>query len=174
MKRSIQLLAAGLLLLASCKNKGGSPDEIIGYAPIYQTDSEVEAIKSTDPQPIVLGGKIYTKGHYLYQVENGKGIHVLNIQNASNPVKVSFIQIPGAQELSIKGTMLYANNYNDLVVVNIENNMDVKLVNRVPEVFHIINTTTPPENGYFECIDPARGPVVGWEKKMLYSPKCKY
>lgn len=174
MKQALFLFAAGFLLLASCKDKNNTPAEIIGYAPVYQRDSEVETIKSAEPQPIVEGGKIYVKDHYLYQVEKNKGIHVLDIQNASKPVKLAFIQIAGAQELSIKGNLLYANNYNDLVVIDIENIMDIKLIKRMPEVFHIINTTAPPENGYFECIDIEKGPVVGWEKKMLYSPKCKY
>lgn len=174
MKYTMYLFAAGIFLLASCGNKNGSPKEIIGYAPVYQTDTEIETIKSSDPQPILDGGKIYTKDHYLYQVETGKGIHVIDIQNASQPKKLAFIQVAGAQEISIKGNLLYTNNYNDLVVVDIENVKDAKLVKRVQEVFHIINTTTPPENGYFECIDPNKGPVVGWEKKMLYSPKCKY
>ncbi len=174
MKHTLYFFAAGILLFASCKNKGGSPSEIIGYAPIYQSDAQVEEIKSIEPQPILAGGKIYIKDDYLYQVETGKGIHVLNIQNPANPVKLAFIQIAGAQELSIKGNLLYANNYNDLVVINIDNVHGARLEKRVSEVFHIINTTTPPESGYFECIDPARGPVVGWEKKMLYSPKCKY
>lgn len=174
MKNLLYLFSAGMLLLASCGNKTSSPDKIIGYGPIYQTDAAIESIKSTDPQAIVEGGKIYTKDHYLYQVETGKGIHVMDIQDPAHPVKLSFIQIPGAQELSIKGNFLYANNYNDLVVVNIENVTQVSLVKRVPEVFHIINTSTPPEAGYFECVDPQKGPVVGWAKKTLYSPKCKY
>jgi len=168
------LFAAGILLFASCKNKNDSPAEIIGYAPVYQTDSDIETIRSTDPQPILAGGKIYIKDHILYQVETTKGIHVLNIQNPAKPEKVAFIQIAGAQELSIKGDMLYSNNFNDLVVINIADVQHVTLVKRVPEVFHIINTSTPPERGYFECIDQAKGPVVGWEKKMLYSPQCKY
>lgn len=174
MKHIIYLFTAGLLLLASCNNKQHAPAEIIGYAPIYQQDSSIGTIKSTEPQPIVLGGKIYTRDHYLYQVETGKGIHVLDIQDPANPLKVAFIQIPGAQELSIKGNMLYANNYNDLVVIDIEHVHEARLVKRVAEVFHIINTSVPPEAGYFECVDPNKGPVAGWEKKMLYAPKCKY
>lgn len=173
MKHTLYLFAAAVLLLAACKGNN-SPDEIIGYAPIYQQDSKIGLIRSVEPQPILAGGKIYTKDHYLYQVEANKGIHVLDIQDPAHPVKLAFIEIAGAQELSIRGNMLYANNYNDLVVINIENVQDAKLVKRVPEVFHVINTTTPPEQGYFECVDPAKGPVVGWEKKMLYAPKCKY
>ena len=30
----------------------------------------------------------------------------------------------------------------------------------------------PPAGSYFECIDPARGLIVSWEKVELFNPQC--
>lgn len=165
---------ASVIALASCKGGSDAPAEIMGYAPIYQSDSSIMDVRSDDPQPILEGGKIYVQGHTLYQVEKGAGIHVLDITEPTHPVKKAFIRIAGAQEISIKGDLLYSNNYNDLVVVAIADIQHVQLVKRMQDMFHITGGNVPPERGYFECVDPARGTVIGWRKKTLYSPKCKF
>ena len=167
-------LLAALLGLGACKGGSNGPDEVIGYAPIYQSDSTRADIRSDRPQPIVRGGKIYVRDKTMYQVEQGSGIHVIDITAPEQPVRKAFIHISGAQELSIKGDLLYANNYNDLVVINISNLQSVQLVKRMKDMFHITGGNVPPEKGYFECVDPNRGSVIGWQKKTLYSPKCKY
>lgn len=165
---------AAAIFLASCKGGSDTPNQIIGYAPIYQSDSSIMEIRSDGPQPILEGGKIYILDQSLYQVEKGSGIHVLDITDPAHPVKKAFIHIAGAQEISIKGTLLYSNNYNDLVVVDITNINRVQLVKRMKDMFHITGGNIPPERGYFECVDPEKGSIIGWQKKTLYSPKCKY
>ena len=167
-------LLAAVIVFASCNGDNDTPKEVMGYAPIYQSDSSITEIRSEDPQPILEGGKIYVRNKELYQVEKGSGIHVLDITDPANPVKKAFIRIAGAQEVSIKENLLYANNYNDLVVINISDIKHVQLVNRMKDVFHITGGNVPPEKGYFECVDPGKGSVIGWQKKNLYSPKCKF
>ncbi len=176
MRKYIHLcsLLAALLGLGSCKGGSNSPDEVVGYAPIYQSDSTLADIRSDVPQPIVHGGKIYMRDKILYQVEEGSGIHIIDVSYPGQPVRKGFIHIDGAQELSIKGDLLYTNNYNDLVVINISNLQSVRVVKRMQDMFHITGGNVPPEKGYFECVDPNRGSVIGWLKKTLYSPKCKY
>ncbi len=168
------VISAACLSLASCKGDSDAPGEITGYAPIYQSDSTIMAVRSDDPQPILEGGKIYILGPTLYQVEKGAGIHVLDISDPAQPIKKAFIHIAGAQEISVKGDLLYTNNYNDLIVVNIADIQHAHLVKRMTDMFHITGGNVPPEHGYFECVDASRGSVIGWRKKTLYSPKCKY
>lgn len=174
MKYTLYLLGASLLLCSACNKNNEPPEEVTGYAPIYQSDPQAGAIRSLPPQPIVHGGKIYTREGLLFQAESGKGIHVVDIADPASPARLAFIQVPGAQELSIKGDLLYTNNYNDLVVINISDVQHATLVKRLSQVFQVTGGTVPPERGYFECVDPGKGAVVGWEKKTLYSPQCKY
>jgi hypothetical protein len=66
---------------------------------------------------------------------------------------------------------LYADNAVDLVALDITNPADVKLLKRIENAFP--NQSFPPHTGVnFECADPAKGVVVGWEKVQLQNPKC--
>lgn len=174
---NITFLFPGLLIfifLAGCGPGAKSPKEVEGWMPIYQSDTSVREILSLSPRPIQAGGKIYVKGNTMYQVENGSGIHVFDIRKPEVPVKIAFLQIPGAQEISIKGHYLYSNNFNDLVIIDINDHERIRLLKRLANAFHLQDMNAPPESGYFECIDPSKGRVVGWERKLLHSPRCRY
>ena len=162
-----------LVTLGSC-NRNDTPKEVEGWAPIYQSSGQTMDIKSTGPLPVATAGKIYVRGNVLFQVEPLMGIHLFDITDAEHPFNYSFIQIPGAQEISIKQNMLYSNNYNDLVIIDISDLENVKLVKRLENSFNLENLDLPPMSGYFECVDPSKGKVIGWEKKTLISPKCKF
>lgn len=175
------LVIPAMLMLASCDpfwGRGTSepvpqyPEEADGWAPVYKESGTSTVIKSMGPQTIEKGGKIYILGNTLYQVETGKGIHVIDISNPSSPQKQAFISVTGAQEVSIKGNYLYTNNINDLVVLNISNIQDVKLEDRISNVFHLVDPNLPPGSGYYECVDPEKGEVVGWEQKLIKKPRC--
>ncbi|MCB0698309.1 MAG: hypothetical protein H6551_02290 [Chitinophagales bacterium] len=176
-KHAIWLVLPMMVILTSCDPKVNrvepSPSEVDGWAPVYAKDGTAEVINSVQPREIENGGKIYVKGNTLYQVEVGKGIHVIDITDRNNPTKVRFINVIGAQEMSIKNNNLYTNNVNDLVVVDITNINEVKLLDRVSGVFHLVDPTLPPSPGYFECVDAKQGVVVGWEQKLLHNPVCR-
>lgn len=148
------------------------PKQIEGWAPVYSKTAT--AIKSAEVRGIENGGKIYIKDKRLYQVESGKGIHAIDISSPSDPKKIAFIEISGCQEISITGNMLYANNLNDLVTIDISDIGNVKETDRKEDAFHILDRNRPPSSGWFECIDASKGEVIGWELKTLYSPKCLY
>lgn len=147
--------------------------EVEGWAPIYASDKVAGTIASIDAQPIEKGGKIYVKGKVLYQVETGKGIHVIDISDGNNPQKIKFIQVIGAQEMAVLDNNLYTNNINDLVVLNIADVNNVQVIDRVSGVFHLVDGTLPPSAGYFECADASKGVLVGWELTTLYNPVCR-
>ena len=167
------------LLLSSC-NLGNSrpveppsPEKTDGWKPVYASKDASGTIESQEAREIDKAGKIYVKGNTLYQVEVGKGIHVIDITDGNNPQKVKFIQVTGAQEMSIKNNNLYTNNVNDLVVIDISNINNVKLIDRVSGAFHLVDPTLPPASGYFECVDASKGTVIGWEQTTLYNPVCR-
>lgn len=149
------------------------PAEVDGWAPVYNNDPGASAIKAVDPKLIENGGKIYIKGDTLYQLEAGKGIHVILVKQPAKPQKLKFINVLGAQEMAIKDNILYTNNLNDLVVLDISNINDVKVADRITSVFHMVDGNQPPGSGYYECVDASKGQVVGWETKTLKYPKCR-
>lgn len=171
MKNVLYCLALTLLLTSCWKEKH---EEVMGYAPVYGNDTEMKTISLTTAQAMENGGKIYVYNDMLYQVESGKGIHITDISNPASPVKKGFLKVSGAQELAIKDNLIFTNNMRDLVIVKIENNT-AATIRRMPDSFkYLFNNSRPPERGKFECPDPTKGTVIGWQKKKIINPKCSY
>lgn len=172
MKHYKLLMALGLLLPAlSCKRDDNR--EVMGYAPIYGNEAELHTISLMAPQPVENGGKIYVQGNNLFQVESGKGIHITDITDPAHPEKKAFIKVAGSQEVAVKNSLIYTNNLNDLVILEI-NGTDISTIKRLPAFKNMQNQSVPPERGFFECPDKTKGTVTGWQKKMLQNPKCEY
>lgn len=171
MKKLISCLALSVLI-ASCWKE--QKEEVLGYAPLYGNTEDIKTISLLGPQKLENGGKIYVYGRTLYQVENGKGIHITDITTPASPVKKGFVKVTGAQELAIKENLIYTNNMKDLVIVKLDGNT-ATTIRRMPETFKaLFNNGRPPERGRFECPDPAKGTIIGWQKKMLVNPSCSY
>ena len=96
------------------------------YRPIYKTTAQVKAnIKSNAPKVVETPGKIVILGNYIFLNEIDKGIHVIDNSNPSMPKNVAFIDIPGNMDLAVKGNILYADLYTDLVTLDISNPLNV-------------------------------------------------
>jgi len=166
------------LALTSCYN--GEPSEPnrtpVGLRPIYANKDSVNTISSSGPILTTKAGKIYVYGNYLFQNEVGQGIHVIDNTNPEIPFKIAFYRIPLCTEISIKNGHLYTNNGSDLAVLDISKIKAPELVKRLPDEFPSTGQTHP-ENvtsgTYFECPNPSKGIVVGWESAVLSDPKCQ-
>lgn len=157
--------------MVACKP---TPQKVLGYAPVYASAETLDNIEFLSPQPIVNGGKIYQYQQITFQMETGKGIHIINSSNPSSPQKIGFIKIGGASEISVKNNILYTDNYRDLVGISIANLASPNVISRIEDVFPATEQSYPPHEGvYFECADPEKGIVVDWTEKQLENPKCK-
>lgn len=162
------------ILLFSCDTHIIDNGRITAYVPIYVSKDEANFIGAGTAKPTVLPGKIYAYGTYLFQVEQNHGIHIIDNSNPQQAHKISFLNVPAASELAVKSGFLYTNNMDDLVVFDISDIISPKLVHRVENAFPQISQEYPPVNGaYFECVDPSKGVVVGWEEKLIDNPKCR-
>lgn len=171
MKNVLYIVTILITMSACWKEKH---EEVLGYAPVYGSDADLKSITLGAAQSLENGGKIYVYSNMLYQVEAGKGIHITDISSPASPVKKGFLKIAGAQKLAIKDNLVFTNNMKDLVILKIETTT-VTVVRRLPDTFKALFTTSrPPEHGKFECPDPAKGTVIGWQKKALINPSCFY
>jgi hypothetical protein len=166
-------------LLFSCyDSKRNLPESVTGFVPIYSSVSAAKAITAGPARPTVKGGKIYTTGNLLFQVEQDSGIHVINYANPASPQKLGFIRSILCKELSVKNGFIYTNNLSDLVVIDINNMNNVHEVNRVASVFPDLALQYPAKDPntwqsiYFECPDPDKGIVIGWQQTTIKNPKC--
>jgi hypothetical protein len=129
------------------------------YTPIYQTKEQVTLnIKSNPAEEIQSPGNLFVYGNYIFLNETDKGVHIIDNTDPSNPVDKAFIDIPGNLDIAVKGNILYADMYQDLVVVDISDPLHAKWVKTLPDVF----TERYYGNGFFAASDMV---IVGWTKK---------
>ena len=123
------------LFLASCfKDECQSVRTL--YEPVYKTLTQVrQGMVASTPESLVNTGKIYVYGNYIFLSEVNKGIHIIDNSDPSNPVNLSFVNIPGNQDLAVNGHYLYADSYSDLVVFDISDAAHAHAVKFLNNVF---------------------------------------
>jgi hypothetical protein len=131
------LLIATMLSFSACIKDSCKQDYTYTYyEAVYKTKAEVRAnIKTNAPRQAENTGKIYIRGNYIFLNEVDRGIHVINNANPSKPVNVAFIDIPGNMDMAVKGNILYADLYTDLVAIDITDPLNVKVKKVIEGVF---------------------------------------
>lgn len=131
------------------------------YTPVYKTTAEVRSnIKSDVARDIAKPGKLFIRGQYIYLNETDKGIHIIDNSNPSSPRNVAFVAIPGNLDLAVKGNILYADLYTDLVTLDITNPLHAELKSIIPNAFPFRRYP----NGF--TLDKTKI-IVDWQKKIL-------
>src|ERR1035437_5595845 len=115
------LATASILLLNGCLKDTGTV-QYYTYTPVYKTTAQIRAeIKSNTPQPITNPAKMCVLGNTIFLVETEKGIHIIDNTNPSSPVNKAFITIPGNEDITVQGNILYADCYTDLMAIDVSN-----------------------------------------------------
>lgn len=179
MRLNTLLILSAFLFLFSCNRKPGSKPEMRdAMVPIYSSNTTlIKTITAGPPRSTSNAGKIYTVGNLIYQVEQDSGIHIINYVNPSSPQKIGFIRSFLCKEISVKNGLIYTNNFSDLVVIDASNLNAVTEVTRTEGVFPDLALQYPPKLNnfttvYFECPDPKKGIVIGWQQKTIDNAKC--
>lgn len=169
------IIVCSLFCLTGCEPDGSPPPaEVIGYAPVYVKKVGNDTIRFVDSRPTVNGGKIYLKGNILYQVEQFEGIHIIDVSDPENAIKIGFYEIFGCNQITMEGKYMYVNSLRDFLVIDVSQLSAPEIINFYPDYFEAFSFPAPPGSGYFECVDPSKGIVTGWKKVTLKSPECRY
>ena len=129
-----------LIILPGCTDTCETTTTYTTYQPVFGNMSELRLeVDVLPPQPRESQGKIYIYGQYLLLGELGKGIHVFDNSDQTNPVAVSFINIPGNVDMAVTGGKLYADSYVDLLVFDMTTPANVSLAARVENAFPLYN-----------------------------------
>jgi len=153
------------VISSGCKDR--FTEIFVANSPVYMTYENLRlAIRQSAASGLVNPGKIYFKDQYIFIVEEMKGIHIFDNTDPSNPVNKSFIEVPGNVDIAIKGVILYADSYIDMVAIDISDLTAVKEVGRVQKV---LPYTIPPYDPTHPLarIDEEKGVVTGWEIKEV-------
>lgn len=161
MKKSIFTCILGLLFLAiffnAClKDECHNKEIFYQYDPVYVSKQELRnGFKVEAARTLKEAGKIYVYGEYLLINEPYEGIHLVDNSNPAQPVFIHFINIPGNLDLAVVHNVLYADNYTDLLAIDIENPTSIQLRCRLEDVFKPLG------------IDPNRGLLVAYKKSEI-------
>ncbi|MFN4144627.1 MAG: LVIVD repeat-containing protein [Runella sp.] len=133
------LLLSALVLVfcqTSCTDQCTETRRFKQFTPVTVALAEIrQSIKTEPSRDLINPGKIYVKGNFLLINEIKEGLHVVDNSNPASPQMVSFIKIPGNGDMAVRGNILYADSYCDLVALDISNPRAIKEVGRVNEVF---------------------------------------
>ena len=142
--------------------------EYTGYAPVYLSFKDLRgSVIQEQNVDLKNPGKIYFKDNYIFIVEELKGIHVFDNTNPSSPVKKTFIKIPGVVDISISGSIMYADSYVDIVVIDLENVDNIHEVGRINDILpYTVPATTDTHfpTGY---VDKEKGVVIDWKLRTI-------
>lgn len=136
------------MLFVSCEKEVVPEDTIQVAIPLTMTIADFRAsVEITEPGEIEQSGKIYTYMHYIFINDLLEGVLVVDNSNY-NPVKKKFLKIPGNTDIAIKDEILYANSGRDLVTFDISDINNIKLLERLEDVFEDYHPQLPVDAVY--------------------------
>ncbi len=177
--RYLLLLTIPVLLQSCWKYRNGNGGDYIdsqkkewGYKPVYGTETEAKNILySPVAEPVINGGNIYAYHDFIFQMETGRGIHVIDNSNSAAATRIGFITVKGCSQISVKDGKIYTNSYDDLVVLGFSSVDKVEVISRLQGVFteyrYDSPLAQPPGSGYYECPVYDRF-VTGWVRDSVY------
>lgn len=166
-----------LVVLWSCTSSSGRdfPEgEVVGYKPVYASDVDL-TISTGVAREMVNTGKIFRQGDIVLLNEVNEGVHFINNADPTNPINLGFLAIKGSTDMSVRGDVLYVNQYTDIVALDFSDLENVTELSRQRNAFEVAGSSqlTPPQWGYyFECVDGAKGQVIDWQLTTITNPKC--
>jgi hypothetical protein len=179
MKWLLLFLAAGLLY--ACfkprvnydNNQPPPAQKVWGSRPVYEDAGVAKRIQYIPTkQSLIHAGNIYAFGNFIFQVDVGRGIHVIDNTQPSLANRIGFITVNGCAQISIKGAYLYTNSFDDLVTLDISAPIHVKELSRVANAFpdyrHNYPLAQPEEAGWYTCPRPD-SVVIRWVKDSVYA-----
>ncbi len=138
------LLFVLVFALVSCNNDKIDYEIISVATPELMSKAEFRtSVEVLGPQNIDEAGKIYAYNDYIFVNDEFQGIHVIDNTNPISPQAIAYIKLPGNVDISIKNNYLFADNFTDLVVLDITNVNNILFVDRLKDVFSIYDYNIP-------------------------------
>ncbi len=156
---AITILIFSICITGCLKDTSYKKQTYIFYMPVYESKAVVKAnIKSNNPKEIQNPGKIYLYGKYIFLNEIDKGIHIIDNSDPASPKNIAFLDIPGNMDIAVKGNVLYADLYSDLVTIDITDPLNAAVKKYTNNIFPFRNYS----NGF---VYDSTKVIVDWIKK---------
>jgi len=138
MTSNYHFLVLALIIFCSC-DKDDADYEFVNVA-TAELMSKSEFRSSVDiiaPRTIQVPGKIYAYNDFIFVNDVNRGVHIIDNANPVIPKAISYIKIPGNEDISVKDDYLYADSATDLLVFDISIINAISLVERLEDVFTV-------------------------------------
>ncbi len=76
-------------------------------------------------------GKVWYSNFHIYINKVNEGVWIINNLNPRQPKVEGLVRIIGCVDLAVQNNVLYANNYNDLVAIDISDLRNIKEISRI-------------------------------------------
>jgi hypothetical protein len=175
MKKILFLFLALSTMAMRCREQWGN-DTSRGMKPLYAPKVDALKISIEPPRVLTESSKIYYKDKYIFMIEQGVGVHVIDNRDSTKPQNVKFIRIFGCSDIAIRGSVMYADNLYDLVSIDFSKIDSPVVTSRIPNLYKNnqgIQDFPAGFNGYFECVDTSKGALIGWKESLLDNPQCR-
>jgi hypothetical protein len=161
----ISILALFIIALtqSACTDKCTETRTFRRFNQVQLTVSQVrQNVGNESARAMRAPGKIYTKDNFIYINEIKEGVHVIDNSNPKSPKEIAFLRIPGNGDIAIKGDVMYADSYMDVIVFDVKNPTAIKEVNRLKDVY-----TYGTIDGTSWSIDPTRGVIFDTRAEIV-------
>jgi len=159
-------------MIRSCQDK--TFRTFTANVPVYMSYEDLrKSVSVSESHELSQPGAIYFKDNYMYINEYREGIHVIDLQDPENPVEVSYITVPGNTSVAIKGDILYADSYVDLVLIDVSDPENPVESDRIEDIFEY--TVPEYDESYpVDEVDEELGVVASWEIKEIKREVISY
>jgi hypothetical protein len=139
-KHLLGVIAIFTLFLSSCtKDSCERTITYTQYTPVYLSNDNMRQDATTEGSRALQNpGKIYFYNDYIFINELREGIHVIDNSNPRSPQNIAFLAIPGNVDVAVKDNILYADNYMDLLAIDITNPAAPTQLSRQQDVFPLL------------------------------------
>lgn len=145
-------------------SKRSKQDITKGNLPIYWTYEELRSSFKVEPvTSIDYPGKTLISEDLILVNSPNKGLTIVDNQDPTKPVPKYFLNIPGNLDFLIRDKIIYADSFIDLLVIDIHDLGDIKLLKRFENIltydpYQAIKKEITIGYGTF---DPEKGVIVG-------------
>ena len=132
----IGIMTISISLTSCLKDVCDETRTFIQYDPIYLNYDQIRTnITAESPRELNNPGNIYSYQNYLLINELREGIHVYDNTDPTSPINLAFIAIPGNVDMAIQNDILFADNYMDVVSLDISDPLNPILKDRQEDVY---------------------------------------
>ena len=150
---------------------GGNRGPRTMMVPVYEDSDTVRMVSARPAENL---SRIYSFPPYVFLVEEGKGLHIVNNLNPKEPKNMRFLNIPKVKDIEFSGNICYASTGHQIMAIALLQDTAVLLQRLLdPAVVNLGQEYPLNYTGYFVCPDLDRK-VIDWQKEIMYEePNCR-